>query len=218
MPNSGCTYCHALTYIFKEWLVYQAQHKFPDIMNVAYTRPNYNPYSKTYNPEWSNHPNFSSSQYGPEQPRQKFSYQFAAQTHHPISNWLTNTIFSPLTNSNKIIQIKKITDLERALKTLSKTQASMMNNYNQAINRLEVQISQLASSLNERQKGTLSSQPFPNLKNSFLVNEAEVVTLKQCNTIHILRFGKQVDNQVSNAPMSNPLLLHNLFQMTHFHH
>jgi len=66
-----------------------------------------------------------------------------------------------------------MTDLERALETLSKAQASMMYSQNQAINRLEVLISQLASSLNERQKETLPSQPLPNPKNSFPVNEAE---------------------------------------------
>jgi len=43
-----------------------------------------------------------------------------------------------------------MTDLERAMETQSKTQVSMMNNYNQAINRLEVQISQLANSFSER--------------------------------------------------------------------
>jgi len=49
----------------------------------------------------------------------------------------------------------------------------MMNNHHQAINRLEVQIGQLANSLNERQQGTLPSQPLPNPKNSFPIHEAE---------------------------------------------
>ena len=83
-----------------------------------------------------------------------------------------------------------MTDLERALETLSKTQASMMNSHNQAINRLEIQISQLVSSLNEKQKGTLSSQPLPNPKDSFPVKEAEDVIPKQCNNVQILRSEK----------------------------
>ena len=61
----------------------------------------------------------------------------------------------------------------------------------------------MASALNERQKGALPSQPLPNPNNSFLVNEAEEVTPKQYNTVHILRSRKQVDNQVSNATVSN---------------
>ena len=73
----------------------------------------------------------------------------------------------------------------------------MMNNHNQAFNGLEVQIGQLANSLYERQKGTLPSQPLPNPKNPFPINEAEDVISKQCNTIHILRSRKQVYNKVS---------------------
>jgi len=65
-----------------------------------------------------------------------------------------------------------MTDLEKAMKNLSKTQTSMMNSHNQAINRLEVQISQLANSLSERQKEALPSQPFTNPKSSFPIHEA----------------------------------------------
>ena len=83
-----------------------------------------------------------------------------------------------------------MSDLERMTETLSKTQASMMNNHNQAINRLEVQIGQLANSLNERQKGTLLSQPLPNPKNPLPIHEAEDTGPSQCNTVHILRSEK----------------------------
>jgi len=49
VPNPCCTYCHALTRISEECLVYQAQQMLPHNMNAAFTRQNYNPYSKTYN-------------------------------------------------------------------------------------------------------------------------------------------------------------------------
>jgi len=84
-----------------------------------------------------------------------------------------------------------MSDLEKALEILSKTQASMMNSHNQAINRLEVQISQLTNSLNERQKGALPSKPLPNKRNSFPILKAEDITSKQCNTVRILRFEKK---------------------------
>ena len=61
----------------------------------------------------------------------------------------------------------------------------------------------MANSLNERQKGILPSQPLPNPKNPFSINEAEDIISKQCNTVHILRSKKQVDNKVSNHPVSN---------------
>jgi len=75
--NPGCTYCHALNHLFEECPVYQAQ-MYPENMNAAYARPNYNPYSETYNPGWRNHPNFSWSQSGHEQPRQQFPHQYPA--------------------------------------------------------------------------------------------------------------------------------------------
>jgi len=81
--NLGCTYCHALTHLFKECPVYQAQQIFSENMNAAYAGPNYNPYSKTYNLGWRNHPNFLWSQSGPEQPRQQLSHQYTAQSHQP---------------------------------------------------------------------------------------------------------------------------------------
>jgi len=78
-----------------------------------------------------------------------------------------------------------------------------MNSHNQAINRLMVQIGQLVNSFNERQKGTLPSQPLPNPKNPFPINKAKDITPKQCNTVHILWSGKQVHNKVFNPPVFN---------------
>ena len=62
MSSPGCTYCDALTHIFEECPIYQAQQMLPDSMTAAYIRSNYNPYSKTHNPGWRNHYNFSQSQ------------------------------------------------------------------------------------------------------------------------------------------------------------
>ena len=103
-------------------------------------------------------------------------YQYPAQSHQPSfrqsqpnfqSNYQHN--FQPTYQQQPHNHPdKKMSDLERMIETMSKNQASMMNNHNQAINRLEVQIGQLANSLNERQKGTLPSQPLPNSKNPFL--------------------------------------------------
>ena len=53
-------------------------------------------------------------------------------------------------------------------------------------------------SLQERQKGTLPSQLLPNSRNPRQANEAQ--DPNHCNLIHVLRSGKQVDNQVSMPP------------------
>ena len=80
-----------------------------------------------------------------------------------------------------------------------KNQDSLM----QTIQRLEVQMSQLVNPKNERQKGTLPSQPIMNLKNSQQAHLAEDNSLNQCNAVHTLRSGKRVDNQVSTP--TNPI-------------
>ena len=66
------------------------------------------------------------------------------------------------------------------------------------MNKVQVQIGQLAKSVNERQKGMLPSQPLPNPKNHFPLHEVEDMGPSQCNSIHTLRSGKRVDNKVSN--------------------
>ena len=114
VTNPGCTYCHALNHLFEECPVYQAQ-MYPENMNAAYTRPNYNPYSKTYNPGWRNHPNISWSRSGHDQPRPSFSHQYPAQSHQPSfhqsppnfqSNFQYNFQPTYCNNKHRIIQIK----------------------------------------------------------------------------------------------------------------
>ena len=74
----------------------------------------------------------------------------------------------------------------------------------QTIQRLELQMSKLATLQKERQKGTLPSQPITNLRNSQQAHLAEDQSLNQCNSVHTLRSGKKVDNQVSSMP-PNPI-------------
>ena len=69
-----------------------------------------------------------------------------------------------------------------------------MQNTGQAISRLKVQMSLLAGSLSEKPKGTLPSQSITNPRNSSQAHLAQDDHMKQCNLIHTLRSGKQVDN------------------------
>ena len=69
--------------------------------------------------------------------------------------------------------------------------------------RLEVEMSQLANSQNERLKGTLPSHPVMNPRNSHQAYLAEDQPLNQCNVVYTLRSGKKVDNQVSMP--TNPI-------------
>jgi len=86
-----------------------------------------------------------------------------------------------------------MTDFERNIERYIKNQDFLM----QTIQRLEVQMSKLANPQNERQKGTLPSQPIMDPRNSQQAHLAEYQSLNQCNDVHTFRSGKKVDNQVS---------------------
>ena len=73
-----------------------------------------------------------------------------------------------------------MTDFERNMERYMKNQDSLM----QTIQKLEVQMSQLATPQNERQKDTLPSQPITNLRNSQQAHLAEDHSLNQCNVVH----------------------------------
>ena len=77
--------------------------------------------------------------------------------------------------------------MKRYMKNQESLIQTLQNSYTQAITRLEVQISQLANSQNERLKGTLPSQPVTNPRNSYQVHLAEDQPLHQCNVVHALR-------------------------------
>ena len=64
-------------------------------------------------------------------------------------------------------------------------------------------MSQSANLQNERQKGSLPSQPIMNPRNSQQAYLAKDHSLNQCNAVHTLRSGKRVDNQVSTP--TNPI-------------
>ena len=56
-------------------------------------------------------------------------------------------------------------------------------NYQQDMNKVQVQIGQLANSVNERQKGILPSQQLPNPKHHFPLHEVEDTGPSQCHAI-----------------------------------
>ena len=63
----------------------------------------------------------------------------------------------------------RLSNMERKVDTLVKSQETLA----QVKTRIEMQLSQQANPISERQKGTLPSQPLPNPKNSRQANEAQ---------------------------------------------
>ena len=65
-----------------------------------------------------------------------------------------------------------------------------------------MQMSRLASSLSERPKSTLPSQPLVNPKKSNQAYEIQDPQINQCNVVHTLRSGNKVDTQISKPKSS----------------
>ena len=108
---------------------------------------------------------------------------------------------------------KRLTSLEKSLEAManSTTQSnnrletllsSFMQNSTQSIAKLEMQMSQLANLVSERERGTFPSQPITNPRNantnSSQANVVQDSNLNQMNAITTLRSGKVIDNQVVN--------------------
>ena len=83
--------------------------------------------------------------------------------------------------------------MERKVDTLVKSHDTLA----QVLTRIEMQMNH-----QERQKGTLPSQSVANPRNSSQAHLAQEDHMSQCNLIHTLRSGKQVDNQVSTPSSS----------------
>jgi hypothetical protein len=71
-----------------------------------------------------------------------------------------------------------------------------VNSHSQSIAKLEIQMGQMANTLNKREEGKLPSQPVMNPKGLYMVNEE--TSHQHVQSITTLRSGKLVDNQVGN--------------------
>jgi len=162
----GCIYCQAMNHMFDECPVFQAQQYYHEPMNAAFSRPNNDSCAQTYNPGWRNHPNFSWSQHNNDHPRSNrashfhhsnnfsnhqpnFSNHHHNSPDHPsnFSNYQQNFPNQPPQSSFQNPQHeRRMTDFERSMERYMKNQDSFM----QTIQRLDVQMSQLANPQNKR--------------------------------------------------------------------
>ena len=75
-----------------------------------------------------------------------------------------------------------------------------MQNTSQSIAKLEMQMSQLATSVSERERGTFPSQPIPNPNrqnpNSNQIHIIQDSNVSHLNAVTTLRSGKKIDNHV----------------------
>ncbi|CAL8988205.1 unnamed protein product [Prunus brigantina] len=136
-----------------------AEHMLEQANALQARNPNNDPYSNTYNPGWRNHPNFKWSNNSNQAPQQ--------------------------VQEQKGDQMGELQDM---FKKFMGQQMQTNQNLQNAVNKLEVQVGQIASSMSNRASGTFPSQTEVNPRHQ-----------EHAKAVHILRSGKQVDNKVGDA-------------------
>jgi hypothetical protein len=159
------------------------------------------PYSKTYNPGWRNHPNFSwkqnqptTNQRGaPHYPLGFSSYQNQGRSAPSASSSYQAPTQAPA-SSTQLLEETMREFMKMTSQSISDVRQSIMVN-TQAISKLEMQMGQLANHLGERDKGKLLSQVVNNPKACKSGNSSNQ---EHVQAIVTLRSGKRVDNKVVN--------------------
>jgi hypothetical protein len=112
--------------------------------------PKNNPYSNTYNPRWQNHPNFSWSN---NQGQQRNPQQAAQPIQESKKSDLESLVMQLVKSQDQfMVEEKQFRNEQR------QTNAK----HEQSIQRLEVQVGQLAKEMNVRKQGELPAQTIPN--------------------------------------------------------
>ena len=183
---------------------------------LNYQRKPFNsPYSKTYNPRWGKHPNFSwrneggphnlPNNQGPHYQNQGFPnsvplFQNQGPQGFPMNS---NQGFHPPNQGNPNPQPyqpphKRI--LEDIVTQFVQTQQSTNTEFRTALNDVRSQITKLTSSMGnfQQEKGKLPSQPIqnPQGQNSVGVSGPSEGTFEHCKVVTTLRSGKVVDKTI----------------------
>ncbi|CAL8988176.1 unnamed protein product [Prunus brigantina] len=155
-----------------------AEHMLEQANALQARNPNNDPYSNTYNPGWRNHPNFKWSNNSNVQQSQGPPPGFQIQQRQ----------FQQAPQQVQEQKGDQMGELQDMFKKFMGQQMQTNQNLQNAVNKLEVQVGQIASSLSNRASGTFPSQTEVNPRHQ-----------EHAKAIHILRSGKQVDNKVGDA-------------------
>ncbi|CAL9024861.1 unnamed protein product [Prunus brigantina] len=155
-----------------------AEHMLEQANALQARNPNNNPYSNTYNPGWRNHPNFKWSNNSNVQQSQGPPPGFQIQQRQ----------FQQAPQQVQEQKGDQMGELQDMFKKFMGQQMQTNQNLQNAVNKLEVQVGQIASSMSNRASGTFPSQTEVNPRHQ-----------EHAKAVHILRSGKQVDNKVGDA-------------------
>ncbi|XP_034218971.1 LOW QUALITY PROTEIN: uncharacterized protein LOC117630344 [Prunus dulcis] len=155
-----------------------AEHMLEQANALQARNPQNDPYSNTYNPGWRNHPNFRWNNNPNVQQSQGPPPGFQTQQRQ----------FQQAPQQVQEQKGDQMGELQDMFKKFMGQQMQTNQNLQNAVNKLEVQVGQIASSMNTRASGTFPSQTEVNPRHQ-----------EHAKAIHILRSGKQVDNKVGDA-------------------
>ncbi|KAI5351553.1 hypothetical protein L3X38_004444 [Prunus dulcis] len=155
-----------------------AEHMLEQANALQARNPQNDPYSNTYNPGWRNHPNF----------RWNNSPNVQQSQGPPLGFQTQQRQFQQAPQQVQEQRSDQMGELQDMFKKFMGQQMQTNQNLQNAVNKLEVQVGQIASSMSNRASGTFPSQTEVNPRHQ-----------EHAKAIHILRSGKQVDNKVGDA-------------------
>jgi uncharacterized coiled-coil protein SlyX len=132
------------------------------------------------------------------------SYQ-PSSTYKPAQQWSQATPSPRLDSDFQDQMLQFMSNMEQTMKSQGQTMTSLaqtmtslnqtMNSHSQAIAKLEVQMRQMANTINKREEGTLPSQPVANPKGHYMV-EGGTSHHQQVLAITTLQSGRRAGNHV----------------------
>ncbi|XP_073290989.1 uncharacterized protein [Primulina huaijiensis] len=153
-------------------------HEQANVLNNL-KRPNFEPFSQSYNPGWRNHPNFSW--------RNDNAAQFSQPHFQNQQNFQNYAPYVPPPKRN----------LEDILNSFIAKQESINTQTAQTMTDLKDTLAKFASALNVHEKGKFPSQPLPNPKDHHSqTGTSGTQPMDQVKSVITLRSGKVVEKSI----------------------
>ena len=168
--------CPLYSFVDQEQANYVGQNDYP---------PKNNPYSNTYNLGWRNHPNFSwnNNQSALNHQGQYRSSQSAAQpVQESKKSDLESIVMQLATQQQQMLTSQKLFMAEEKQFWIKQRQTNAK--HEQSIQRLEVQVGQMAKKLSGRKQGEFPAQTIPN-----------PVGYQQLKAVTVLKSGKVIGTE-----------------------
>jgi hypothetical protein len=164
---------------FKECL-----HEQAHALN-SFQRPNHNPYSQTYNPDWKNHLNFSWKSNNNNAQTSQSSFQ----AHHNFQN--SHGYAPPYAPPPR-------RNLEKTLHAFIENQETINTQNAQTIADLKDALAKFTSAPSFQEKGKFPSQPQQNLKGQYNANASSPGSqhMDQVKSVITLRSGKVIEKPI----------------------